>query len=162
MTVSRVPVKEGLLFQQLRLSQFRNVTSQAFGSSRIRIISILICSLLVAGFVGGVSWAGFHELAMRQIFFAGAIIGLLFDFLFLSLGVMLFFSTGIIIYSSLIHSPETTFLLSTPARADQVFAYKFQTAIGFSSSRGKRPARLPPSLPRRRTGARRARRFPAA
>jgi len=133
MTPAFRTVNEGWLFQQLRWRQLRNTTSIVFGSSRIRLISIALCSLLVAGFVGGVSWAGFRELEQRQIFFAGAIIGLLFDFLFLSLGVMLFFSTGIIVYSSLFHSPETAFLLSTPARADHVFAYKFQTAIAFSS-----------------------------
>jgi ABC-2 type transport system permease protein len=124
---------QGWIFQRLRWRQFRNTSAQMFGSSRIRIVSIALCSLLVAGFVAGISWAGFHELAYRKIFFAGAIIGLLFDFLFLSLGVMLFFSTSIIVYSSLFHSPETAFLLSTPARADHVFAYKFQTAIAFSS-----------------------------
>jgi ABC-2 type transport system permease protein len=121
------------LFQRLRFALLRNVGLRAGGNSRIRIISIALSSLLVAGFVGGISWFGFRELNERQIPLAGAIIGLLFDFLFLSLTVMLFFSTGIIIYSSLFHSPETTFLLVTPARADHVFAYRFQTAIAFSS-----------------------------
>src|SRR5438067_2469709 len=121
------------VFQRLRVALLRNVGLRAGGNSRIRIISIAMSSLLVAGFVGGLSWFGFHELSARQIPLAGAIVGLLFDFLFLSLSVMLFFSTGIIVYSSLFHSPETTFLLGTPARADYVFAHKFQMAIGFSS-----------------------------
>ena len=58
---------------------------------------------------------------------------MLFDFLFLALAVLLIFSGGIILYSSLFASPETAFLLGTPARADQVFAYKFQAAVAFSS-----------------------------
>ena len=53
--------------------------------------------------------------------------------LFLSLGVLLIFSSGLILYGSLFTAPETAFLLSPPARADQVFAYKFQAAVGLSS-----------------------------
>jgi ABC-2 type transport system permease protein len=121
------------LFQRLRLNLLRNSGLRSGGNSRIRVISIALSSLLVAGFVGGLSWFGFAEMNARDIPLAGVIIGLLFDFLFLSLSVMLFFSSGIIVYSSLFHSPETAFLLSTPARADHVFAYKFQTAIAFSS-----------------------------
>jgi ABC-2 type transport system permease protein len=121
------------LFQRLRFALLRNAGLRAGGYSRVRIISIGLSSLLVGGFVGAISWFGFYELNARDIPFSGAIIGVLFDFLFLSLSLMLFFSTGIIVYSGLFHSPETAFLLTTPARADHVFAYKFQTAIGFSS-----------------------------
>ncbi len=85
----------------------------------------------IAVFVAG--WIGFSMLHQQRIPFAGQIVGLLFDFLFLTLGTMLFFSTGIILYGSLFSSGETAFLLSTPARADRIFAYKFQTAVGFSS-----------------------------
>ena len=52
---------------------------------------------------------------------------------FLSLLVMLFFSTGIIVYTALFHSREAAYLLTTPASADRIFAYKFAEAIGFSS-----------------------------
>ena len=52
---------------------------------------------------------------------------------FLSLLVMLFFSTGIITLHGLFQSREAAFLLTTPASADRIFAYKFVEAIGFSS-----------------------------
>src|SRR5581483_6888914 len=65
--------------------------------------------------------------------FVEDIVGTIFDLLFLALMVMLIFSTGIILYSSLFGSAEAAFLLGTPARADQVFAYKFQGALAFSS-----------------------------
>jgi ABC-2 type transport system permease protein len=120
------------IFQSLRYRLARNV-GIAFRGSRVRLVSIALASLIVAGTVGAASWEGFHLLQSRDIPFAGGIIGILFDFLFLSLFVMLFFSTGIIVYGSLFSSPETTFLLSTPARADHIFAYKFQTAMAFSS-----------------------------
>ena len=77
----------------------RNAGLRSGDNSRIRITSIALSSLLVAGFVGSMSWFGFHELYLSKIPMAGAIIGLLFDFLFLSLSAMLFFSTGIIVYS---------------------------------------------------------------
>jgi ABC-2 type transport system permease protein len=60
-------------------------------------------------------------------------VGFLFDFLFLALFVLLVFSTGLILYSSLFTSSEARFLLITPAAADQVFAFKFQGAVAFSS-----------------------------
>ena len=44
-----------------------------------------------------------------------------------------YFSGGLILYSSLFSAAETDFLLATPARADQVFAYKFQASVAFSS-----------------------------
>src|SRR5262249_36494162 len=101
--------------------------------SRVRLVSITLASIVVAGTVGAASWEGFHLLQSRDVPFAGGIIGILFDFLFLSLFVMLFFSTAIIVYGSLFSSPETACLLATPARADHIYAYKFQTAIAFSS-----------------------------
>jgi ABC-2 type transport system permease protein len=39
----------------------------------------------------------------------------------------------VILYASLFTSPEARFLLATPARADRIFATKFQAAIAFSS-----------------------------
>jgi ABC-2 type transport system permease protein len=104
-----------------------------FRGSHMRFISIILASLLVAGTVGAGSWEAFHLMAEREIPFAGSIIGILFDFLFISLFLMLFFSSGIIVYGSMFSSPETAFLLSTPARADHIFAYKFQSAMAFSS-----------------------------
>ena len=61
------------------------------------------------------------------------IVEYLFSMFFLSLLVMLFFSTGILTYTGLFHSREAAFLLTTPASADRIFAYKFVEAIGFSS-----------------------------
>jgi ABC-2 type transport system permease protein len=46
---------------------------------------------------------------------------------------MLVFSTGLVLYAGLFNGAETRFLLATPARADQIFAMKFQSAVAFSS-----------------------------
>lgn len=121
------------VFQKLRWNLIRNAVGTLAGVGRIRIATIIGCSLLIAGTVFLGSLEGFAFMHYQRIPFSGRIVGTLFDFLFLSLGVLLVFSTGLILYSSLFSAAETNFLLSTPARADRVFGYKFQTAVGFSS-----------------------------
>jgi ABC-2 type transport system permease protein len=121
------------LFQRLRWVLLRNSTATVMHGSPVRLITILVCSMLVwLGVFLGSAW-GFHSLRAQHIPFAGGIVGTLFDLLFLALAVMLIFSTAIILYSSLFSATETAFLLTTPARADRVFAYKYQGALGFSS-----------------------------
>jgi ABC-2 type transport system permease protein len=121
-----------VLFQRLRWVMFRNSLRVVIDQATVRLVTIVLISLLVWGCVFALSVEGFSFL-QKQIPVSGGIVALLFDFLFLLLGVMLIFSGGLILYSSLFSSAETAFLLSLPARADQVFAYKFQTAVGFSS-----------------------------
>jgi ABC-2 type transport system permease protein len=127
------PRSQYLLFQRLRGRLVANAGSLLTGNSRVRLVTVVACSLLVWVGVFLASWFGFEVLKQQHIPFAGGVIGILLDFLFLALGVLLLFSTGIILYSSLFSAPESAFLLSTPAAADQVFAYHFQTAITFSS-----------------------------
>lgn len=120
-------------FQRLRWASLLNAGANLSGPTRIRLISIVLCSLLVSATVFAAAYEGFGLLNRQQFSIGGHLIGLLFDFLFLSLAVLLVFSGGIILYSSLFVTAETAFLLGTPARADQVFAYKFQSAVAFSS-----------------------------
>jgi ABC-2 type transport system permease protein len=122
-----------LVLQQLRWRQLRNSLGSLVKGSSLRVFTIFFVSLLVWGFVFGVSLEALHFLHVRGLPLGGAIIGTLFDLLFLTLTAGLIASTGIILYSSLFSSDETAFLLSTPAPADQVFAYKFQGALAFSS-----------------------------
>jgi ABC-2 type transport system permease protein len=124
---------QAAIFQYLRMRLFRNTLATVLRDSPLRLATILFSSLLVWFGVFGASSLGFHHLLVQKIPFAGGIIELLFDMLFVSLGVMLVFSTSIILFSSLFSAPEARFLLSTPARADQVFAYRFQGAVAFSS-----------------------------
>jgi ABC-2 type transport system permease protein len=129
----RRPVSQPRLFQRLRWHILRNTLGALLDGSRVRAVTIVLCSALVWGAVYAVSRAGFAFLNLQNIFLGGGIVGTLFDLLFLSLTVLLIFSSGIILYSSLFSSAECAFLLSTPARADQVFAYKYQGALAFSS-----------------------------
>src|SRR5262249_25121444 len=94
--------------------------------------TILASSLIIWFAVFVLSLAGFHVL-QRNLPLFGSILGLLFDFLFVALTLLLIFSSGLILYSSLFRSPEAAFFLSTAARAAPVFAFKYQGALAFSS-----------------------------
>ncbi len=128
------PVHEALLFQRLRWRLWRNALHVLLRRSLVRVLTIFLCSLVVWGSFFALSYLAFYELKTRwKIPPDFLMFGLVFDLLFICLTVLLIFSTGIILYSSLFASEETAFLLTTPARTDQVFAYKFQSALAFSS-----------------------------
>jgi ABC-2 type transport system permease protein len=129
----RLPVRQGLLFQKLRWRIFRNAGTLLFGNSRLRLVTMVLSSAVICALVFYASYEGFRLLGQTRLPRTGGIIGLLFDAMFFTLGGMLVFSTGLILYASLFTGAETRFLLTTPAYADQIFALKFQGAIGFSS-----------------------------
>lgn len=124
---------QGRLLHRLRWQILRNATRSMLDQSLIRPLTILLCSSLVWTFVFIVSLSGFRFVSERQIPLGGDIVGIVFDVMFLTLGTMLVFSTGLILHGSLFAQAETAFLLSKPVRADRVFAYKFQGAVAFSS-----------------------------
>ncbi len=124
---------QAAVFRRLRYTLIRNGLRVAWQSGKAKLVTMLLTSAVVAGFVFALSWYGFTELFEYKIPVKGLIVGGLFDLMFFTLGFMLIFSTGIILYASLFTSPEARFLLATPARADRVFATKFQAAVGFSS-----------------------------
>lgn len=125
-----------LAFQRLRFRLIRNGLALLLAQSWWRAATIVF----VCGFIWialfGLSWFGFYELRTRpewKIPLEQSLIELLFDLFFLTLTVFLVFSTSIILYSSLFASSESRFLLSTPMPDDQVFSFKFQGAVAFSS-----------------------------
>jgi ABC-2 type transport system permease protein len=127
------PLRSPWLFQRLRWRLFVNSGRAMVEASGLRLFVILICSTVVAGCVFGVCDVGFTFLRDKRLLDTGEVPEMLFDLLFFALFMMLVFSTGLILYGSLFSSAETGFLMSMPARADQVFAYKYQGAIAFSS-----------------------------
>ncbi|MDY3561435.1 hypothetical protein R5W23_002713 [Gemmata sp. JC673] len=124
---------QAALFRRLRLQLFRNGLRVALENGRVRLVTMIATSAVVAAFTFAVSLYLFNQLRVNNIPFKGAIVEALFELLFFTLGTMLIFSTGIILYASLFTSPEARFLLCSPARADQIFATKFQAAVTFSS-----------------------------
>lgn len=126
------PDRTARALRWLRWWQVRNTTTNLIQGSRLRIAMILFCS--------AVFWAGLFILFLGGFQFislyvdlANTIVEYLFSMFFLSLLVMLFFSSGIIVYTTLFHSREAAYLLTTPASTDRIFAYKFAEAVGFSS-----------------------------
>jgi ABC-2 type transport system permease protein len=121
------------VFRWLRARLFRNALRVALEHSRARLFTMLFTSAFVAAFTFGVGLYLFHQLALANIPFKGAIVEAVFDLMFFTLGTMLIFSTGLILYASLFTSPESRFLLCSPARADHIFATKFKAAVAYSS-----------------------------
>jgi ABC-2 type transport system permease protein len=118
--------------RHLRWCLTRNTVRSLLAGSRLRLSMILLCS--------GIFWFGLFVLFLGGFEFIGlsdelfhAIFEYLFSMFFLSISIMLFFSTGIITYTGLFHSREGAFLLSTPATTDRIFAYKFAEAVAISS-----------------------------
>jgi ABC-2 type transport system permease protein len=134
MDASRIQERtQAAIFQRLRWTSVRNTLTGAIAESRWRIGFVIFFGLFIWGGIFAISAEAFHYLKTKDIPLAGAIVGTLFDLLFMALTVLLIFSTGIILYSSLFSASEASFLLSTPAQADQIFAYKFHGAVAFSS-----------------------------
>ena len=116
----------------LRWRLTRNTVRSVLSGSRLRLSMILICSAVFWLGLFGLFLGGFEFIGLNDALFNG-IFEYLFSMFFLSILVMLFFSTGIITYTALFHSREGAFLLTTPATTDRIFAYKFAEAIGLSS-----------------------------
>jgi ABC-2 type transport system permease protein len=121
------------VFQRLRWRQWRNGFFALWNRSSLRLFIIFFVSLIVWLFVFGISAEAMHYLRKQGIPLHLGIVEAIFDVLFLFLTIGLITSSGVILYGSLFSSEETAFLLTTPASADQVFAYKFQGALAFSS-----------------------------
>jgi ABC-2 type transport system permease protein len=133
-TAERVSVNQAALFGRLRWRMLRNAARQLLGHSVVRPVTILLCSAIVWAFVFVVSYGGLRVLVdVAHLPPDEQIVGLLLGLLFFALGMLLVFSGGLILHASLFSAAETAFLLSKPVPAEEVFAYKFQGAVAFSS-----------------------------
>ena len=132
---SVAPVTALQTARALRWLRFRltwNTIASLLSGSRLRVSMIFVCSIIF--------WAGLFALFLGAFEFIGlsdelfhSIFEYLFSMFFLSISIMLFFSTGIITYTGLFHSREGAFLLTTPATTDRIFAYKFGESVVISS-----------------------------
>jgi len=133
LTLPPVPADQtARALRKLRWRLTRNTVRSLLSGSRLRLSMILFCSLvfwtgLFGLFLGGFEFIGLSDELFHSIF------EYLFSMFFLSISVMLFFSTGIITYTGLFHSREGAFLLTMPASTDRIFAYKFGEAVVISS-----------------------------
>ncbi len=126
---------EANAFWRMRYRIIATLLRQVASRARFRFMLIVLLSVLLwcglfwlfaDGFVflkTGIRDPDMHDLAVRAVF----------GMFFAALMVMLVFSAGIILYSSLFRSPEIGFLLTIPARTGRVFLHKFQEAVVLSS-----------------------------
>jgi ABC-2 type transport system permease protein len=126
------PAPRPLLMQRLRTTMIRNSLRTLLGQSMVRPLTVVLITFLIWALVFYASLDGFRFLRDEHIPLRGEIVGILLDLLFLTLGTLLVFTGGLILYGSLFTAPETAFLLCTPLADDRVFAYKFQTATAIS------------------------------
>jgi ABC-2 type transport system permease protein len=127
-------VDQARLFRRLRWRLLMNTLDEWRGVSLVRPLTIVASSILVWAFVFVVAYAGLRFMIVEaRVPPDEGIIGQLLSLMFFTLGGALTFSTGLILHGNLFTGPETAFLLARPVTADHVFAYKFQTAVAFSS-----------------------------
>ncbi|MGO9921216.1 MAG: putative ABC transporter permease subunit [Isosphaeraceae bacterium] len=126
------PTQTANALRRLRYCLTRNTVRSVLAGSRLRLSMIVFCSLVFWIGLFGLFLGGFEFIGLSDELF-NAIFEYLFSMFFLSILIMLFFSTGIITYTGLFHSREGVFLLSTPATTDRIFAYKFAEAVAMSS-----------------------------
>src|SRR3954463_6415350 len=100
------PAAPGLFFLRLRWRLLRNAFRAFRGQSPVRPVTILLCSLVVCAFVFAVSLGGFKFFKGQEWPLSGGVVSLLFVLLFFSLALLLVFSSGLILYSSLFSSAE--------------------------------------------------------
>jgi ABC-2 type transport system permease protein len=119
---------ESRLFWRLRRKLLLRALGDKLRHSRLRVSLVVVLSIAF--------WIGLYWLFVEGFrFLAGVpeIIQPLFNTFFASLFLMLIFSSGLILYSSLFRSPETMYLLTQPVRPERVFAHKYHEAVWFSS-----------------------------
>lgn len=129
------PQAEAKAFWHVRRRVVTAILRQTLQQARLRLGLVVILSgtLWLALF-----WLFFRGFAFLEETIPGPdlfdqTVRAVFGMFFMSLSVMLVFSSAIILYSSLFRGPDIGLLLTLPARAERVFLHKFQEAFILSS-----------------------------
>ncbi len=129
--------REGQIFWKLRWRMGSTQLKYLLQHARLRTSLVLGLSL--------VFWLGLFLLFYNGFEFVVANVGapgakyhaqtvqFVFTLFFLSLQIMLIFSSGIILYGGLYATQETAFLMTLPVRDTRIVFYRFQEALFFSS-----------------------------
>ncbi|MFM9024857.1 MAG: putative ABC transporter permease subunit [Planctomycetaceae bacterium] len=119
---------EARLFLRLRTAVAWHTLRGMLAGARLRMGLVAVLSAMF--------WASLYGLFAEAFRFLESlhaeVVPLLFNTFFSSLMVMLVFSAGILVYGGLYRSAEARLLLTLPARAESVFAHKFQEALWFA------------------------------
>ncbi|MGE0757482.1 MAG: hypothetical protein AB7O38_10695, partial [Pirellulaceae bacterium] len=128
------PAAEARLMWRMRGWVIRSLTRQALQQSRLHIFSIVAATGILWLALFGLFREGF-EFVRTGLVHTGLrtqLVHVMFNIFFLTLTVMLIFSSAIILYGSLYRSEEVKQLLTTPARAERIVLHKFHEALFFS------------------------------
>jgi ABC-2 type transport system permease protein len=130
---SREPAQRSM-FRRLSQRLFVNGLRMMAQKQRLRMGLIVGLGVIIWGGLFTLFLEGFQFL-QRFDFNGNVSIGvteLIFGLFFVSVTGLTLFSTGLMIYGNLFTSPETMFLMASPARADQVFAHKYRETMFFT------------------------------
>ncbi|MFV2065532.1 MAG: hypothetical protein ACC645_01030 [Pirellulales bacterium] len=130
-----VPSRRDTSMTALRLLRRRTLVRSLHGrinASRWQIFMALVSSAVMWCMLLWACHAGFVFMTSVR-WFSGYLIELLFGLFFSTLWIMLIFSTGILLYAGLFSSDQSRSMLVRPIPPDQIFAYKFEEALLFSS-----------------------------
>ena len=128
------PEAEARAFWRMRARVFATLAHQTFSHARLRFslivgLSAFLWAVLFLLFLEGFLFlkntvpSDLHDETVRVVF----------GIFFATMMLMLTFSSGIILYSSLFKAADVAFLLTLPVRVQRIFVHKFQEAILFSS-----------------------------
>jgi ABC-2 type transport system permease protein len=129
------PQAEAAAFHRMRWRQAGTRCGQALRDSRFRLILIAGLSALLWLSLFWLFVHGFQFLdqAVPDPSIHEKTVETIFGTFFVTLMVMLVFSAGIILYSSLFRGRDIPLLLTLPARPERIFLHKFQEATIMSS-----------------------------
>jgi len=128
------PDDESRGFLRLQWRVLRTQLAQGFATSRLRYGLVIVLSVLL--------WIGLFYLVWKGFYFMKTTLPLgihekvvqaIFNTFFFALFLMLIFSTGVILFSSLFRGGEIAFLLTLPIHEERIFQHKFQHAVMLSS-----------------------------
>ncbi|QDT73914.1 putative ABC transporter permease subunit [Lacipirellula limnantheis] len=131
------PDREGQIFWRLRMQMARTHLKFLLSSARLRTGLVVGLSFFFWCGLFALFYKGF-DFVIRYVESPGSryhsdTMLFVFPLFFLSLQVMLIFSSGIILYGGLYPSRETAFLMTLPVRDERLVFYRFQEALLFSS-----------------------------
>jgi len=128
------PEAEARAYWRMRWRIASAATTQTLTEGRLRVALIAVLSAVLWTILFLVFYDGFRFLRNT---IPGDLhdetVRIVFGVFFVTMTLMLTFSSGIILYSSLFRARDVAFLLTLPGRAERVFLHKFQEAIVLSS-----------------------------
>jgi ABC-2 type transport system permease protein len=126
--------QEAQVMWRLRRNIVRTLGVLALRNSRLQVVCVLVASLILWVGLFGLFFEGFQFIRSGLIH-AGLrmqLVHIMFNVFFLTLTVMLLFSTAIILYGMLYRGEEVKYLLTIPVREERIVLHKFQESVFFS------------------------------